>query len=514
MTHSYMKHGRNLATWLLVVAVAVGLIAFVARNTRPGAFFSGDGGLKFALVQQHAGAALGNDILPPPESWAKGLWRAGLAPFGPPFAYPVEDRLRVAFPPLFSLLATPGFMILGDFGLYILPVLGVIGSLLATMLVADRLGAGPLGTFGAVALVTASPLTLYGATFWEHAPAAAIAIATVRALLGTGMRSAALAGFLAAAGAALRPECSIFALVLFGTFAAIAPSRNRRRETAAVAVFAAGLALMLLYNVLAGGGLMGFHGQQWNLDAAQGWAQAKPLIFLFVLCFPAGPLALLALRPASVEIDREVRALCFASALTLLSIPFFVPNLGGKQLGPRYLVFLIPGFAVCAGCGVGRTLREGRTIVAGVLVAAGTLAAAWGAEINLDDFRHDLERDYATRIAPTLDFVRSRPERVVVFTHQWSALEFASLLGERILLRLDRFDGQARRDEGPDTDPGAQLAHLVSTVRANGIDEFLLVSFKGQAVEAVREVADAKVRFTPLLAEGQCAVYRAEVSSR
>jgi hypothetical protein len=438
---------RGAVPWLLVVAACVGLSVFVMRNTRYGVFFSGDGGLKFAMVLRHAQGSLDSVVPVPAEPWARQLWRAGLEPFGPPFAYPDGDLLRVVFPPLFLLLATPAFVVLGPLGLFSLPIAGFAGSLGAIILVARRLGAGFWAAAGAVVTAIASPLILYGAIFWEHTLAAALAIVAVRLFLASGRGAALLSGAVMAVASAVRPECAVFAFALFAVFAVVA--RDRRRAALASVVLVAWLACSMFRDVTAGVGPVGLHGRQWQFDLVRGLEQSRALIALFFGSFPAAVAGLLALWPSRCRTDREAYALCAASLLTLVMVPFFVPNLGGKQLGPRYLLLLIPPLAVCAGSALSRALRSGRTALACAIAIAWGVAMMRGGQVNLIDFRRDLERDYAMRIAPALAFVRERPERVVVFTHQWNALEFASLLQDRVFLRIGRFDGQPRPDEKP-----------------------------------------------------------------
>src|SRR5262249_44181274 len=121
----------------------------------------------------------------------------------------------------------------------------------------------------------------------------------------------------------------------------------RRRVAMAAAVFALVLAVPAARNWLVDGSVLGLHGSQWSFSLARGWLLARGLVPFFRSCMPASLLALLALRHST-----EARALAAAAFAALALVPFFVPNFGGSQIGPRYLVFLAPVFAACAAAGL------------------------------------------------------------------------------------------------------------------------------------------------------------------
>jgi hypothetical protein len=482
---------RNRSPWLIGVLAGVGVAAFVAIHVPEGVFFSGDGGLKFALVKQHAAGFLGSDVLPPEEEWARGLWDEGLAPFGPPFAYRVDGRLRAAFPPLFPLLSTPPYLAFGFFGLYLLPIAGVAASAAGAMILARRLGASRRMELLAAAACVASPLTIYGAMFWEHAPAAA-------------------GGVLAVLAAALRPESALFAIALTAALG-LGGGPARRRAAFAGGALGAGLVMIALLNWIQSGAVTGLHGRQSGLDPVRGLAQAKALAPLFLLGYPLCVFALAGLRRPAHSHD-ALRSLAGAALVTLLAVPFLVPNLGGYQLGPRYLVFLVPVFAGLAGGVLSRTFRDGQKAIAWALAGAFCICLVWSTHLDLLLFGGALEHHYAVRAA-AFEFLRARPERVVVFTHQWNAQDFGALLSERVFLRLQRFDGQLRPDEEKEAVGASQLARLADVLASRGIDGFLLVALAEQEVPSRHALRSGTIEFTPLSAGFPYKFYAARIRS-
>ncbi|MEZ4649791.1 MAG: glycosyltransferase family 87 protein [Candidatus Eisenbacteria bacterium] len=96
-------------------------------------------------------------------------------PIRPPFAANVDGRFVAQYPPAFSLLSRPFLRLFGEYGAFVLPMLGALLSAWGAMRLAGRwdpragvwayLFAGPLG-----------PLAWYGTTFWEHTLVAACVI--------------------------------------------------------------------------------------------------------------------------------------------------------------------------------------------------------------------------------------------------------------------------------------------------------------------------------------------------
>ena len=498
----------RLAPWLLVAAATLALAAFAFLHVREGVFASGDGGLKFLLTRQFAAGRFDLAVPEPTAAWARQLWAAGLAPFGPPFAYPVAAHWQIAFPLLLPLLSAPLWAALGPAGLYLLPLAGVTAALVGTCLMARRLGAGTVATATALCLTLASPLPLYGAMFWEHAPAAGLLALGTAALLAESPRTVTVGGLLVGLAAALRPESLVFVGLLLPALLATRPTQ-RTPLLWAVAALAVALAGPIGVNLAASGSLTGLHGQQFQFAWRLGWAQEQALLAMLLGCFPA----LVVAAPAvALGQQPQLAAVARAALGAVLVVPWLVPNTGGHQIGPRYLLIFVPVLAALAATLTEWTWRTQRLRLATPVVLLVLAAATWSGTLAVGTFRPAFASDCATRIAPTLEFLRARPERVIAFSHQWNAQEFAALMDDRVFLRLQRWGGARAIDEDAEVDTERQWHSLVTTLRAHGVLQFLLVTFPEQRVPPVRATTAGAVRFSRVFAAGQCVVWLAALA--
>ncbi len=264
---------RDRPSSLLALTIGVALVALAVvawtRAEAPRVFFSGDEGLK--SVQRRAFAE-GRETLSDPSRQlaaavtagsAAGTTRpkvASLSPWRPPFVQPCAGGLcsvwrnpvvriggvaeRVGGPPLAAAVAW----------------LGLVLWLLATALLALRLGASAAGT--AAALLFGTPAWLYGVVFWEHAPAAAAV-------------TAALAWTLGERSVGSRPRMARAVVVAAGLGAAVALAVLSRPESGLLVIVAAALAWRRRHRAeLAAwvvGGLVAGSLALWLGDGLAGW---------------------------------------------------------------------------------------------------------------------------------------------------------------------------------------------------------------------------------------------------
>ena len=158
--------------WLTVGAVVVAYLATFALLPR-GGFWICDNGAKFIQLQ----ALLRSGYLDYSIPWSGTAVDPDFAfsPLGDPFGVVVDGRLYSQYSPFFALISSVPFRVCGLAGLYILPLLGGLLTLLAVWFIAGRLGAPP-GTRPLALLLVGlcTPLWFYSMTFWEHAPATAL----------------------------------------------------------------------------------------------------------------------------------------------------------------------------------------------------------------------------------------------------------------------------------------------------------------------------------------------------
>lgn len=148
------------------------------------------------------------------------------------------------FPVLLPLLAAPALALGGERALLLAPFLGALAVAWLAGRLARRLSGPRAAAPVAAVCLLATPLGFYALTFWEHAPAAALALAALLALVGAaddeaGPRRWALAGALLALAAGMRTEYVVLLPLALAPLA-IAPRGRRPAATAAALAGAAG----------------------------------------------------------------------------------------------------------------------------------------------------------------------------------------------------------------------------------------------------------------------------------
>jgi len=166
-------------------------------------------------------------------------------PLPKPFGYVVDGKLYSRYSPVFAMLASVPYRVLGWWGLYVIPLLGGLLILPAVWGLAGLLGSGNLGKTVAVLITAfATPMWFYSLTFWEHTPAACLAVWSVWA----GVQYLTLrrplyllaAGILAGLAVYFRDEQYVFAVVL-GIMLAV-----RAKRWGGLALFALGAVVVLV----------------------------------------------------------------------------------------------------------------------------------------------------------------------------------------------------------------------------------------------------------------------------
>jgi hypothetical protein len=195
---------------LRLVSALVIVIAYCALQywwLPPDGFFAGDSGTKY--LQARAVVVHG-----PLSPWVDGpaLDLDTSLRWQEPFLMPVKGHLVGVFSWLLSILAAPFLAIFGLRGLYVIPALSVAMIFLAASSIGRSLGQRWGGVASGWCAVLATPLLVYGAELWEHAPAVAFSTAGAALMFRTGSaprRDAALAGACFVLAAALRPEALV-----------------------------------------------------------------------------------------------------------------------------------------------------------------------------------------------------------------------------------------------------------------------------------------------------------------
>ncbi len=420
-----------------------GLIVAMPENV----FYSGDGGLKGLMVQQLAAGHWVPWLEFDEPEWLRALWNTGMFPFSSPFAYRIDGEYYASFEWAFPALAAPGYRLAGYRGLYFLPALAVVFTWVRFTSLARHLGArGAATTVGLSLLVFATPLSFYAGTFWEHAPAVALAFAGFADLLQLDdqRRSRALrAGLWLALAAWLRPEAVIFGVAAVGVALSGA---GWRRAVPAAGCLAIILGLSVVVNLLVYHHWLGVHAIESlerlsslneRYDASvelaerlgDQWVEHVQLTWLAMVLIGG----MLSVKGGG---GRAVRRSVAVALITFVGVAAIVPNDGGLQIGPRYLLLLVPLMALVTALGI-EHLRRGPAVVRWVLTAAVCVTIVVGAKTNLNERSEEFRRNCTAFIAPPMRAIASRPHAGLVFRHQWGALEMAMAMQGRPVVTIE-----------------------------------------------------------------------------
>lgn len=465
--------GRWRWSWDPVLALApvvVILLVVLAALRHPVALWSGDQGVKWLEAESLRATGFRSLEIPYPASRIDPQRLLSPAPMLFPFER--EDGVKVfKYSAAFALVSATFVELLGPRGFALLPALGLIALSAALWGLARRLlrvrGVGiPL------LMACATPLGIYGVILWEHTPAWALGAMALLLVVpvfedpgaATGGRPF-VAGLAIGAACALRNEALLFGV---GLAAALVRDRRARR---AVPAFAAGLVLGAvpllavhewIYGDWRGGQSAIFSeaasvsplapvGARAALIRDLVLSESEPLLWAIALATAAAARlprkravsdALLAaatvvaawtvLKPETWGGDgllgtapwlllalalpagkgAAMRALATAGAVTLLLGLVSVPNSGGAQWGPRYLMFALLPWSVLV-LAAARAALDRRRWPASVSALVLLLLSVW---VQIRGFRSVVEAD--TNAARLTAAVAARPEAVVA-TDVW-----------------------------------------------------------------------------------------------
>lgn len=512
MQASSPQSARRALPWAAVLLCVICSASLAVSIVQPGVYFSGDGGLKALTVRRYASGHFRDALSLPGPDWAQRAWQSGLYPFDPPFVYATPEP-TLGFAPTFALLSVLPYRIGGDAGLYFLPLVGLWMTLAGLAWLGARLALPPLASAAAVLLTAlCSPLLAYALTFWEHTLAVGCLTLGVAMLGARGPALSVLAGLCAGLAGALRPELRL-AVGLIAVALWLRPSplaTLRQLGHAAVGCILALLLEAAVQRWLTGTPL-GLHVRQLvgsDLSLTAALERARELDAHLLLTFPVSVLGAGLWWQRRRPERQALWALWLACAAFVLLAPFCLPNSGGLQLGPRYLLAVIP-FAALAAAGVGLDAgRSARPRRAGLLLlAAAGLAADLGLALPA------LASNYDTRVKALYELLQQQPERVIVVTHQYIAQELASLMPERLVFRLQPESSRYAHPAASYPSLTSQRRALQQLLEASGTTQYLLLTPRD---EKLRELLDGRVvsELRPLARSSRMEVFRARLVLR
>jgi hypothetical protein len=483
-----------------------------------GVFFSGDAGLKALLTKQFCAGQFHLDLRVPADPWVQDLWDRGFYPFGPTFVYETEGRYYTVFPAVFSVISAPFFGLFGYRGLYFIPLVSIWVLWLAFAAVSRSLGLDELSATAALAvLVFASPLTLYSAMYWEHTLAVCLAFGGVALVMLTRYRPSArsyalLGGMLTGLSVWFRAEhISLVGVICLALFISPRLRERYRHKTALVGGLLLAIALFMAVNMAIFGHPLGIRAL-WVPDRLRLYGRlerslrilksmsSELLAYFPMVLFPAAGLALSMLK-GRVKLAPYVKILFWGALLFALVAAVMLPNTGGKQWGPRYLLVLVPIISLLAGA-VLEGLLEGTGTVGWYLIVVvflclfgfGVYRNSWSGPLSLRD-------DYQGRVLPALNLVTEHRNRIIVVAHQWISQEMETALDRKIFFRAVGAD---------------ELRTLVTELIDQGYDGFLYLTldYQDKPEDQGFSVDDRalELEFSALGQYGSYLVYEAEIA--
>lgn len=424
----------------LVAFLSVLYLAFLLSSTQPGVFFSSDGGIKYLVVKQLIeGHGFKYLYLPQPQ-WVHQIWQNGYFPFKPPFLYPDPQGYLFVFPPAFQLISCFFYAHFGNAGLYVIPVASTILLWLSFILLLRRCGIAPnriaLGLF---ILVFCSPLTIYGATYWEHMTAILLLFSGLTFLVKPppGLAAAVFLGLLSGLAAWFRPE-ALMMNTLYGLALVYLFIRNRQRTAIFFLIgIAIGAGSFLLFNKIEFDSFFGIHSRQVLKDSIEGGVDVNPFRNLiannginirhygFILLVLSAGYVWLRYRK---QLDLRTRLLIGIVLTFCILTPFMVPNDGGRQWGARYFLPLITV-----------------TLVALLLIDKqwNLRYPVWLTAIILGitayAFQHNTYKgglktlvwENHHRISPSMNFINNQPGKVVIVSLPYIAMELGYIFDDK-----------------------------------------------------------------------------------
>lgn len=423
----------------IILLSACCFLAVLLLTVRQDVFYSGDAGLKYLVIKQFITTGEYKTLHAEQAGWVNRLWSQGYYPFKSPFVYDTPQGRMVAFPPFFQWLNAPLYNWFGYRGMYVVPALSLVLLWVCFIQLLQRIRMQPQHTAtGIFLLAFCSPLTMYGAMYWEHCTALLLLFANIIYLVKPGSNpQAVILGMLSGLAVWLRPEAIIFCglFILSAVYSYFRDKRITHLYFAfAVSILIAGF---FVFNTFIYGNALGAHGYQLLSEGVRDQLVRGFVILThthgrLIMYFPIA--IFFYVMAAWLFIKRPplpvaVYQLTIIALLFSIIAPFILPNGGGKQWGPRYLLPLIP-VMVTATCMALQYIpvnffKKKRQIAFLVLIIGYCMY------LNMYQASTTLREDYAFRVTPGLRYLQSDTCDIIVVQNQYITQEFAALFASR-----------------------------------------------------------------------------------
>jgi hypothetical protein len=327
---------------LTCVATVYVVLAFLVLPRE--AFFSSDEGLKLIQVQNFVRKGWSDLTLDYPGRGLDPDLR--YVPINNPPALIREGRIYAVYPVVFPLLAAPLFRILGYAGLYVVPLVSGLLTLVITCWLARLTGGS--GTSSTIVLGLGSPLVFYSLVFWDHTLGtmlSTLAILLVVKSLGHARKAWLIAaGILVGLAIWVRSEMYVMALVM-PVVLFFLPGRRVVRTLSLCLGMLVALAPLWVFQFLVYGSFIGPHvghfvwlGEELPITADRvailyhtllEGNSSPALSFLYIMAFAASAM----LFRSSRLRRRNLLIVVNFGILALLTIPNVLEASAGRPLG-------------------------------------------------------------------------------------------------------------------------------------------------------------------------------------
>ncbi|HXD76912.1 MAG TPA: hypothetical protein VN616_03840 [Puia sp.] len=480
---------------VLILVLACGYLAYLVSTIHLGIFYSADGGVKYMTVKQLAAGEGFKYVHLSQPSWVRSIWQAGFFPLRPPFVYPSPDGYMYVFPPAYQVVNAFLYAWLGYAGLYVIPIACTVLLWVLMALLLRRIGIRPGRIAIALFLLAfCSPLTMYGAMYWEHGPATLLLFAGLYFIARPPSRVAgAIAlGLISGLAIWLRPEAIV--LNFLYALAVIVLFRQERRPVyiAFLACLLASVVAFVGFNLAEYGSILGIHGQQLldpgDMDDHLGLTKSLYNVamtnyksirnFGFVLL-----LLPVAYRLCIGKGKADPRPGLLAAVVLVFSLvtPLMMPNDGGRQWGVRYFLPLIP-IVIVVLCLADRQwgILDGRYRLPRWLAAFVLLVTAYSFYHNsFSGGVRDLRWSYMRRVRPYLQRFEQKDGNVVVVSDAYMVYELGYLF-DRDYFFLAEGDDSLRR--------------LLPLLKAKGVREYTYIFNPRNPASQPSSLRDATTR--------------------
>ncbi len=413
---------------IVIFLLGVVFITYLLSFLNGALFFTVDGGIKYLMVKQFATGNLSMTLGLPFAAEAAKFWNHGFYPFDVPFVYDFSGKHIMSFPVYFSLLTAPFFALLDWRGLYVLPALSMPLLWLWLIYCARelRLNAITISVM-LLAIIFCSPLTLYGAMFWEHAPAVLCASMSLCLLFKNhptvARRHYLVFGAVSGIGVFFRPEVLVMTLGIV----IISLAGFKKSKIKEIALFASGflglVAVFFIINLQLYGSILGLHSDQvvnqdvnFSIFIKEVLSRFATLEIDFVKSglFNIFILIMAPLALSTHYVHKKELLVCLLAMMVVIpGIALIVPNTGGDQWGSRYLLVLLPWTVMALGFIVEAIYIAGhKRKKTAIYLLLMTLCLSF--EYNSIFGVHTLQRNYAHRYYPAVEAILNLPEKYVV----------------------------------------------------------------------------------------------------